>query len=67
MAASLEMAVSLLCLGEANLRSISGRKRCSAMARFIASKSARLPTSQLLADWNTVAEVAEKFFEQPNW
>src|SRR5712691_2077075 len=27
-----------------NTRSITGRKRCSAMARFIASKSARLPT-----------------------
>ena len=27
-----------------NVRSITGRKRCRAIARFIASKSARLPT-----------------------
>ena len=44
MPATLEVTVRLLCLGERKRPIYHGRKRCISMARFIASKSVRLPT-----------------------
>src|SRR6266850_5627623 len=44
MAAALEMPVGRLGLSKRECPIDQGRKRCSAMARFIASKCVRLPT-----------------------
>jgi hypothetical protein len=43
MATALKVAIGLLCVGEPE-NPVDHRAQCMAMARFIASKSSRLPT-----------------------